>query len=84
MALLRQWALGFCPLNTIERSVSDLIDARGSNSVQRTKGVVTSEDAIGMLEPGEHPDRLHRQQFAGAGSAWGWAAPARSPMPRIR
>ena len=39
MALLRQWALGFCPLNDIERSLSDLIDARGSNSVQRTSAV---------------------------------------------
>ena len=29
MTLLRGWALGFCPLNTIERSLSDLIDARG-------------------------------------------------------
>src|SRR5215467_1232394 len=25
MGLLRDWALGFCPLNAIERSVSDLI-----------------------------------------------------------
>jgi hypothetical protein len=32
-ALLRQWTLGFCPLNAIERSLSDLIDGRGSNSV---------------------------------------------------
>src|SRR5262245_18248449 len=27
-ALLNTWSLGFCPLNTIERSLSDLIDAR--------------------------------------------------------
>ena len=33
MALLRGWTLGFCPLNAIERSVSDLIDARGSSPV---------------------------------------------------
>ena len=52
MALLRDWALGFCPLNAIERSVSDLIDARVSNAVQRTAAVVTAEDAIAMLEPG--------------------------------
>ena len=52
MALLRDWALGFCPLNAIERAVSDLIDARGSNAVQRTAAVVTAEDAIAMLEPG--------------------------------
>ena len=53
MALLREWALGFCPLNAIERSLSDLIDARGSNAVQRTAAVVTAEDAIAMLEPGD-------------------------------
>ncbi|MDN5850348.1 MAG: hypothetical protein L0H63_12060 [Nitrococcus sp.] len=52
MALLREWALGFCPLNAIERSVSDLIDTRVSNPVQRTAGVVTAEDAIAMIEPG--------------------------------
>ena len=53
MALLREWALGFCPLNAIERSLSDLIDARGSNAVQRTAAVVTAEDAMAMLEPGD-------------------------------
>jgi 2-polyprenyl-6-methoxyphenol hydroxylase-like FAD-dependent oxidoreductase len=52
-ALLRTWALGFCRLNSIEQSLSDLIDARGSNSVQRTAAVVTAEDAIAMLEPGD-------------------------------
>ena len=49
MALLRDWAMGFCPLNDIERSLSDLIDARVSNAVQRTEAVVTAEDAIAML-----------------------------------
>ena len=53
MALLRGWTLGFCPLNSIEREVSDLIDARGSNGVQRTAAVVTAEDAVAMLEPGD-------------------------------
>jgi 2-polyprenyl-6-methoxyphenol hydroxylase-like FAD-dependent oxidoreductase len=53
MALLQEWALGFCPLNDIERSISDLIDARAPNSVQRTAAVVTAEDAIAMLEPGD-------------------------------
>jgi 2-polyprenyl-6-methoxyphenol hydroxylase-like FAD-dependent oxidoreductase len=51
-ALLREWSLGFCALNEIERSLSDLIDARAANPVQRTSGVVTAEDAIAMLEPG--------------------------------
>ena len=53
MALLQQWTLGFCPLNTIERSLSDLIDARKSRSVQRTAAVVTPEEAMTMLKPGD-------------------------------
>ncbi len=52
-ALLRNWTLGFCPLNAIERGVSDLIDARAANGVQRTSAVVTAEEAIAMLEPGD-------------------------------
>jgi hypothetical protein len=53
MALLRGWTVGFCPLNSMERAVSDLIDTRGSSAVQRTSAVVTAEDAISMLEPGD-------------------------------
>jgi 2-polyprenyl-6-methoxyphenol hydroxylase-like FAD-dependent oxidoreductase len=53
MTLLRGWTLGFCPLNAIERSLSDLIDARGSSQLQRTAAVVTPEDAMAMLEPGD-------------------------------
>jgi len=53
MALLRDWTLGFCPLNAIERSLSDLIDARGLNGVERTTAVVTAEDAMAMLQPGD-------------------------------
>src|SRR5215203_5058042 len=36
MALLREWTQGFCPLNAIERSLSDLIDSRQSRPVERT------------------------------------------------
>ena len=53
MALLHGWTTGFCPLNDIERSLSDLIDARGSSALQRTAAVVTAEDAMAMLEPGD-------------------------------
>ena len=37
------------------RSISDLIDARASNPVERTAAVVTAEDAMAMamLEPGD-------------------------------
>ena len=53
LALLRTWALGFCPLNTIEHSLSELIDSRHSQPVQRTAATVTVEDARAMLAPGE-------------------------------
>ena len=53
MGLLRGWTLGFCPLNAIERSLSDLIDARQSHPVQRTAVVVTAQDAMSMLQPGD-------------------------------
>ena len=33
MGLLRGWTLGFCPLNDIERSLSNLIDARPAHPV---------------------------------------------------
>ncbi|HET8968916.1 MAG TPA: hypothetical protein VFN06_05780, partial [Gaiellaceae bacterium] len=51
--LLHDWTLGFCPLNSIERGLSDLIDARGSSGVERTAAVVTADEAIAMLEPGD-------------------------------
>jgi hypothetical protein len=52
-ALVKNWALGFCPLNSIERSISDLIDARGLNGVERTAGAVTVKEAMAMLQPGD-------------------------------
>jgi hypothetical protein len=52
-ALLKTWAVGCCPLNSIERSISELIDARGPTGVERTAAVVTVEDAMAMLEPGD-------------------------------
>ncbi len=52
-ALLQNWVLGFCPLNSIERSLSDLIDARGPNGVERTAAVMTAEEAMEMLQPGD-------------------------------
>ena len=53
MALLREWTLGFCPLNHIERSLSDLLDARPANPVRRFAGAVSVQDAMAMLEPGD-------------------------------
>jgi 2-polyprenyl-6-methoxyphenol hydroxylase-like FAD-dependent oxidoreductase len=51
-ALLNGWSRGFCPLNSIEGSISDLIDARETR-VERTTAVVTMEDATVMLQPGD-------------------------------
>jgi flavin-dependent dehydrogenase len=53
MVLLREWAQGFCPLNTIEHSLSELIDARKLHPVQRTLSAMTAEDARAMLGPGD-------------------------------
>ena len=53
MTLLRAWVLGFCPLNTIERALSDLIDGRASDAVQRKEAIVTVEEAVATLEPGD-------------------------------
>ena len=53
MGLLRGWTLGFCPLNDIERSLSDLVDARRTHPVQRNAGVVTAQTAMAMLQPGD-------------------------------
>ena len=50
---MENWVLGFCPLNSIERALSDLIDSRGSSDVERTAAVVTAEDAMAMLQPGD-------------------------------
>ena len=53
MGLLREWTLGFCPLNHIERSLSELIDTRQAHPVRRATAVVTAQDAMAMLEPGD-------------------------------
>lgn len=53
MALLSEWAQGYCPLNEIERSLSDLIDARDSSAVERVPGEIGAEDAIELIEPGD-------------------------------
>jgi 2-polyprenyl-6-methoxyphenol hydroxylase-like FAD-dependent oxidoreductase len=53
MGLLRNWTLGFCPLNHIERSLSELIDRRHVNPVRRSTAVITAQDALAMLQPGD-------------------------------
>jgi 2-polyprenyl-6-methoxyphenol hydroxylase-like FAD-dependent oxidoreductase len=53
MALLRRWAQGFVPLNSIEISLSELIDARDTRPVERVPRAVTAEEMTAMLEPGD-------------------------------
>jgi 2-polyprenyl-6-methoxyphenol hydroxylase-like FAD-dependent oxidoreductase len=53
MTLLQGWTRGFCPLNEIERSLSDLIDERETNPVERTATALSADDAIAMVEPGD-------------------------------
>ncbi len=50
-ALLLEWTLGFCPLNNIEEALSDLIERRGTNTVERVAGLLTPDDALAMVGP---------------------------------
>ena len=52
-ALLEAWTKGFVPLNTIERTLSELIETRATGSVERIQGEVDAEQAIALLEPGD-------------------------------
>ena len=51
--MLVDWTRGFVPLKTIERSLSDLIDARDTGTVERVAGEVSAEQALSMVEPGD-------------------------------
>jgi len=53
MSLFHQWVQGFCPLNSIENELSNLIDNRGLDTVERLENNVTIEQAITMLAPGD-------------------------------
>lgn len=51
MTLLQAWTQGFCPLNHIERTLSDLIDARAAKAVERVRTTLSAQDAMAMLGP---------------------------------
>lgn len=53
MSLLRDWTQGFVALNVIEKSLSALIDARGTKNVYRIHGAVSVEEAVSMVDPGD-------------------------------
>jgi 2-polyprenyl-6-methoxyphenol hydroxylase-like FAD-dependent oxidoreductase len=52
-SLLHEWTRGFVPLNTIERTLGDLIDARATGTVERIAADVSAEAAIAMVGPGD-------------------------------
>ena len=51
--LLLEWMRGFVPLKTIERSLSELIEARATGTVERIAGEVSAEQALSFVEPGD-------------------------------
>jgi len=53
MELLRRWTRGFSPLNEIEGSISDLIDARETMPVERVAADISADEAMAMVEPGD-------------------------------
>jgi 2-polyprenyl-6-methoxyphenol hydroxylase-like FAD-dependent oxidoreductase len=52
-ALLDEWTRGFVPLNTIERSLSALIESRTTGTVERILMEVDFDQAMAMLEPAD-------------------------------
>jgi 2-polyprenyl-6-methoxyphenol hydroxylase-like FAD-dependent oxidoreductase len=52
-ALLREWTVGFVPLNEIERSLSALVDGRKTQTVERVATNVTADEALAGMEPGD-------------------------------
>src|SRR6188474_2731926 len=53
MSLIREWVQGFCPLNSIENALSNLIDSRGLNGVERIQTNLSADEAMSMMEPGD-------------------------------
>jgi len=52
-ALLLEWTRGFVPLNTVEQALSDLIDSRPTDTLERVPGDVEADEAVGLLGPGD-------------------------------
>ena len=51
--LLLAWTRGFIPLKMIEGSLSELIEARNTGTVERIAGEVSAEQALAMVEAGD-------------------------------
>lgn len=52
-SLLEEWTRGFVPLNTIERTLSGLIDARATGTVERVAATFSAVDDLDLVEPGD-------------------------------
>jgi len=52
-ALLQEWSRGFVPLNTIEGRLRDLIESRGTGTVQRLAAEIGPEQALEMVGPSD-------------------------------
>jgi hypothetical protein len=50
-ALLDEWTQGFVPLNTIENTLSALIDSRGTDNVERVAGRVSVDEVLAEVGP---------------------------------
>jgi 2-polyprenyl-6-methoxyphenol hydroxylase-like FAD-dependent oxidoreductase len=50
---LEEWVQGFVPLNTIERSLRELVEQRDTGTVERIPEVVDADQALSMMEPGD-------------------------------
>jgi hypothetical protein len=53
VGLLRSWTDGFCRLNEIESSLSDLLESPGSSPVERIQSVLSAEQLMDMVDPGD-------------------------------
>jgi hypothetical protein len=53
MSLIRGWVQGFCPLKSMEETLSSLIDNRDSNGVERISTNMTEEQAMATLGSGD-------------------------------
>jgi 2-polyprenyl-6-methoxyphenol hydroxylase-like FAD-dependent oxidoreductase len=52
-ALLDEWTLGFVPINTLERSLNELIDRRATRTIERVAGEVTMDGVLGQVQRGD-------------------------------
>jgi hypothetical protein len=53
VGLLTSWTNGFCRLNEIESSLSELLDSPGASPVERIASVLDAQQVMDMVEPGQ-------------------------------